>query len=109
MPLQTCELIDQLPMIPDFDYVKLYFENLVSLQPDLLMNLLNACRSIKVRRLFFVYADYFQHSWRKDLDTSLINFGRGSCSLVPQGKYHPIYKLSLPEYFLDSLALPIFL
>ncbi|MCY4234159.1 MAG: type IV toxin-antitoxin system AbiEi family antitoxin domain-containing protein [Bacteroidetes bacterium] len=96
------ELIDQLNGKSDFEYVQLYFESLVSLNPELLMELLQSCRSIKARRLFFVYADYYQHSWRKHLDTSSINFGHGPRMLVPNGRFHPIYKISLPENFLDT-------
>jgi len=96
------ELIAQLQGNSDFEYVELYFQTLISLRPELLMNLLRACRSIKAKRLFFIYADFYQHPWRKELDTNQIDFGRGPRSLVPGGKFHPVYQISLPEYFLDT-------
>ncbi len=38
---------------------------------------LKACRSVKVRRLFFVFADKHRHTWRKNPDASRIDFGFG--------------------------------
>ena len=96
------ELIADLRGNSDFEYVELYFQSLTSLRPKLLMTLLKACRSVKVRRLFFVYADLYQHIWRKELDIDQIDFGSGPRALVPGGKFHPTYQISLPEYFLDT-------
>ncbi len=99
------EMIADLQANSDFAYVGLYFQSLRHhLRPELLMKLLKACRSIKVRRLFFAYADIYQYSWRKDLDTSQIDFGSGPRVLVPGGKLHPIYQISLPRNFSDFVT-----
>ncbi len=96
------ELIAELQGDSDFEYVELYFQSLITLRPELLMTLLTACRSVKVRRLFFVFADLYQHPWRKYLDTDQIDFGSGPRALVPGGKFHPTYHISLPEFFVDT-------
>lgn len=96
------ELIAKLPGSISFEYVEQIFEILMTLRPELLMALLKACRSVKVRRLFFVYADLYQHPWRKHLDTDQIDFGSGPRALVPGGKFHPTYHISLPEFFIDT-------
>ena len=96
------ELIAKLPGSISFEYVEQIFEILMTLRPELLMALLKACRSVKVRRLFFVYADLYQHPWRKHLDTDQIDFGNGPRALVPGGKFHPTYHISLPEFFIDT-------
>ena len=69
----------------------------MSLRPKQLMAVLQACRSVKVRRLFFVYADRHEHGWRKHLDTSRIDFGSGPRALVEGGKLHPTYRIYVAE------------
>lgn len=73
------------------------FAGLVSLRPKRLMEVLQACRSVKVRRLFFVYADRHEHGWRKHLDTSRIDFGSGPRALKEGGRLHPAYHIYVPE------------
>ena len=68
----------------------------MSLRPRQLTVLLCACRSVKVRRLFFVFADRHQHGWRKHLNTSEVDFGSGPRALVSGGRFHPTYRISVP-------------
>ena len=96
------EMIADLKSNPDVEYVDIYFQTLEYLRPDLLMKLLKACRSIKTRRLFFVYASIYQYDWTLELDTDQINLGSGPRALVPGGKFHPKYQISLPKSFLDT-------
>ena len=91
------ETLDELPNNASFDEIDKIFEGLVSLRPKLLMILLELCRSVKVRRLFFVYADRHKHPWRKHLDTSKLDFGSGPRALVDGGVFHPKYKISIPN------------
>ena len=71
------EALDELPRHASFDNLDKVFEGLVSLRPRQLTALLHACRSVKVRRLFFVFADRHGHGWRQHLDASTIDFGSG--------------------------------
>ena len=73
------------------------------MRPKHLMELLALCKSVKVRRLFFVFADRHQHPWRKYLDTSEIDFGSGPRALVEQGRFHPTYRISVPEDFMPMV------
>ena len=66
------------------------------------MTLLEACCSIKVRRLFFVFADRHEHGWRNHWQSERINFGSGPRALVPGGKFHPTYRVSLPKFLLPN-------
>ena len=72
------EALDELPGSASFEHLDRIFEGLVSLRPEPLMTLLAACRSVKVRRLFFVFADRHGHSWRKYLDAERVAFGSGT-------------------------------
>ena len=85
-----------------FDNLSKIFESLTSLRPKLLIQLIKLCRSVKVRRLFFVLADYHRHAWRKHIDTSSIDFGRGPRALIKGGKLHPTYRIYVPADFIPA-------
>ncbi len=87
---------------PGLDNLGKIFEGLTFLRPKLLTQLLKACRSVKVRRLFFVLADRHQHAWRKHIDTSSIDFGSGPRALIKGGKLHPTYRIYVPADLMPS-------
>ena len=91
------EALDELPRHASFENLDKAFEGLALLRPGRLMALLTACRSVKVRRLFFVFADRHGHEWRKHLDASRIDFGSGPRALVEGGKLHPAYRIYMPR------------
>lgn len=92
------EALDELPGNASFEHLDRIFEGLVNLRPEPLMALLAACRSVKVRRLFFVFADRHGHGWRKHLDAGRVEFGSGPRGLVEGGTFHPTYHISVPGY-----------
>ena len=96
------EALDELPRYASFENLDKIFEGLVSLRPKQLMKLLVACRSKKVCRLFFVFADRHRHGWRKHIDASGIDFGSGPRALVEGGKFHPTYRISVPEALISA-------
>ena len=96
------EALDELPQNATFENLDKVFEGLGSLRPKRLSALLAACRSVKVRRLFFVFADKHRHAWRKHLNTSGIDFGSGPRALVEGGRCHPTYRIYVPEAFLPG-------
>ena len=98
------EALDELPRSTTFESLDKIFEGLVSLRPRRLMALLTACRSVKVRRLFFVFADKHRHAWLKHLDASRIDFGSGPRALVAGGRFHPTYRIYVPEAFLPGTS-----
>ena len=96
------EALDELSEEAGFDRLDKTFEGLTSLRPKVLTELLMACTSVKVRRLFFVFADRHQHAWRKHLDTSKLDFGSGPRALVKGGKIHPVYRIYVPADFIPA-------
>jgi hypothetical protein len=71
-------------------------EGLASLRPAKIQELLESCKSIKVKRLFLCFAEKANHSWFKYLDTNKIDLGVGNRSLVESGVLVSKYKLVLP-------------
>ena len=93
------EAVDELPDRESFHTLDMVFESLTTLRPRLLSDLLQACRKIKVRRLFFVFADRHDHPWRKRIDPQAFDLGSGDRTLVRGGRIHSRYRIMVPEEF----------
>jgi Transcriptional regulator, AbiEi antitoxin, Type IV TA system/Transcriptional regulator, AbiEi antitoxin N-terminal domain len=91
------ELLDELPNRESFDQVDKLMGGLTNLSPRRLQKLLADCRSVKVKRLFFFFADRHQHAWLKRLDKSAIDLGQGNRMLVKGGRLDRTYKITIPE------------
>ena len=98
------EALDELPNNESFHTLDKTFESLVNLRPKLLTTLLVQCQSVKVKRLFFVYADKHAHAWRKHIDMSRIDMGRGDRALAANGRLHPTYRITVPADLLPQEA-----
>ena len=72
-------------------------EGLSNMRPQQLQKLLTRCRSIKVKRLFFFFADRHQHAWLKRIDRAAVDLGKGKRMLVKGGKLDRAYKITVPE------------
>jgi len=72
-------------------------EGLNNLRPNQVQKLLEACSSIKVKRLFLYLAEKANHSWFHYLDVTKIDLGKGKRSIVKNGVYNSTYKLTLPK------------
>lgn len=96
------EALDELPGEESFHAIDVVFQSLVSLRPRRQTALLAACRSVKVKRLFLVFADRHRHSWFKHLDLNAIDLGKGDRSLVKGGKLHPAYRITVPADLLSE-------
>jgi len=96
------ELLDELPHDESFDQVDALFGGLGTLMPRRLQRLLETCSSVKVKRLFFVFADRHNHAWLKRLDQSRIDLGKGKRALVPGGRLDPKYSITIPESLLNT-------
>ena len=93
------ELMDELPNDESFDHVDLMMEGLVNINPSRMQSLLELTKSIKVKRLFFFFANRHNHRWVARLDKSKIDLGKGKRSLVKGGKLDPVYQITVPESF----------
>lgn len=84
---------DKFPLSEGFELM----EGLASLRPAKVQELLENCKSVKVKRLFLYFSERANHSWFKYLDISKINLGIGNRSLVESGVLVSKYKLVLPS------------
>ena len=91
------ELLDELPGRESFEQADKLMEGLSNLSPQRLQKLLTRCRSIKVKRLFFFFADRHQHAWLKRIDRAAVDLGKGKRMLVKGGKLDRAYQITVPE------------
>jgi len=91
------EMLDQLPAHESFEQADKLMEGLSNLRPKRLQKLLADCHSVKVKRLFFFFADRHKHTWLKHIDKNEINFGSGKRMLAKGGKLDPNYQITVPE------------
>ena len=91
------ELLDELPKRESFHQADMLMQGLSNLSPRRLQKLLVECRSVKVKRLFFYFADRHQHAWLKRLDRRAIDLGEGKRMLVKGGKLDKTYQITVPE------------
>jgi hypothetical protein len=93
------ELLDELPDRETFHQVDKIVEGLPSLSPRRLEKLLLDCRNVKVKRLFFLFADRHQHAWLKHISRKDVDLGNGKRMLVRGGRLNTRYQITVPEDF----------
>lgn len=93
-------IMECLSLCPDkFPLTEAYelMEGLTNLRPKQVQELLENCKSIKVKRLFLYFAERAGHSWHKYIDQTKLDLGSGSRSLVSNGVLAAKYNLVLPK------------
>jgi len=89
------ELLDEVPFAQSFEESRLLMEGLNTLRPSLVQMLLEACRSIKVKRLFLFFAEEQGHAWVKELNLAQMNLGSGKRAIVKGGHLDPKYRITV--------------
>jgi len=76
--------------------IKEIFAMFRTLRPALLQELLENCKSIKVKRLFLYFAENANASWLK-FDLSKIDLGKGVRVIQKGGKFNSKYKIMIGD------------
>lgn len=91
------EVLDEAHSV-SLEHERLLMEGLLELRPALLAELLEACRSVKVKRLFLALAERSNHAWFKRLDLSKVNLGSGKRAFARKGGIlDKRYMITLPR------------
>jgi hypothetical protein len=72
-------------------------EGLRTLSPRRTQDLLEECRSIKVKRLLLWFAERHGFRWLLQIKQGRIDLGKGKRMLVRGGKLDPKYLITVPE------------
>ncbi|MCK1381553.1 type IV toxin-antitoxin system AbiEi family antitoxin domain-containing protein, partial [Bradyrhizobium sp. 24] len=93
------EALDELPNHESFDQINKLMEGLSNLSPRRLQKLLTDCKNVKVKRLFFFFADRHKHTWLKRLDKQKVDLGKGKRLVAKGGRLDQTYQITVPESF----------
>ena len=72
-------------------------ESLNNLRPATVQALLEACTSVKVKRLFLYMAERAEHEWLRYLKLGNVDLGTGKRSIVSDGVYVSKYQITVPK------------
>ena len=92
--LELCDSPTCAAMVYEADAL---MQSLATLSPKRMTALLRHCNSIKAKRLFLALADRYQHAWLRRLWLDEVDLGSGKRVLIPGGRLHPIYQITLPR------------
>ena len=81
----------------DIEHSIQLLENLVTLRPTIVQQLLEACTSIKVKRLFLWGAEQIGHTWFELLTPGSVDLGAGKRQLYKGGEFDPKYRITVPR------------
>jgi len=91
------EMLDELPNRESFHLVDKLVGGMQSLSPRRLQKLLKDCHNIKVKRLFFFFADRHSPAWLKMINRNVVDLGKGDRMVVRGGRFDPVHRITVPE------------
>jgi len=91
------EVLDGVPRVADFVEARQLMEGLPTLRPKLVQQLLEACTSVKAKRLFLHLVDATGMPWRAALDDARIDLGTGKRQVVAGGRLDARYGITVPK------------
>ena len=72
-------------------------EGLTTLKPSTVQQLLEHCKSVKVKRLFLYLAEKADHAWVKYINPEEIELGSGKRSIIKGGVYNVKYQMTVDK------------
>lgn len=91
--LELCDGVSDAALVYEADAL---MQAMTTLRPQRVGLMLRHCRSIKAKRLFLALADRHRHAWLAHVPLEYVDLGRGKRALVPGGRLHPTYQITLP-------------
>lgn len=95
------EILMGVPDTISFEHADQLMQGLTTLSPRRLEALLRKCQNVKVRRLFYWFAERYQYAWFKKLPDPLmlddLGLGSGNRMLIKGGKLDTKYRITVPE------------
>lgn len=99
-PERGClEMLNEVPEKISFEHADQLIQGMTSLSLRSLQKLLEACTSVKVKRLFLWFASRHDYNWFAKLNTGSIDLGSGNRVIVKGGELDKTYKITVPKDF----------
>ncbi|MEV8519224.1 type IV toxin-antitoxin system AbiEi family antitoxin domain-containing protein [Dyella marensis] len=99
--LELCDGVSDATVVYEVDAL---MQAMTTLRPQRVSLMLRQCRSIKAKRLFLALAERHGHAWLSHVSLEGVDLGRGKRALVPGGRLHPTYQITLPGDLDEHLA-----
>lgn len=82
-----------------YSYMDLFYimEQLTTLRPEVVQQLLETTGNLRVKRMFLYMAEKAGHYWLDILDMSKFELGTSKLQVVKNGVYIPKYKITVPK------------
>lgn len=80
----------------DIEHIYQLMGGLTTLRPNVVQQLLENCRSVKVKRLFLWSAESVGHAWFSRLDPSRLDLGGGKRQIYKDGRFNRKYQITVP-------------
>jgi len=93
------EVLNEVPTKISFEHADELMQGLTTLSPRALQQLLELYNNVKIRRLFFYFAERQNHTWLIKLDRSKIELGSGNRVVVKGGHLNKKYRITIPESY----------
>lgn len=74
-----------------------FMESMNNIRPAVVQELLENCKSIKVKRLFLYLAEKVNHNWFARLELDKIELGKGKRSIIKNGVYISKYRITVSK------------
>jgi len=86
-----------------YAFIDLFYimEQLTTLRPEMVQDLLENTDNLKVKRLFLYMAEKAGHYWFDLLDVNKVDIGTAKHQLTKNGVYLPKYKITVPKELYD--------
>lgn len=92
------EVLLNVPQKTTFEHADQLMQGLTTLSPRNLQKALESCKNIKVKRLFFWFADRQNYVWLDKINRESITLGSGNRMIIQGGKLDNKYKITVPEW-----------
>ena len=92
------EVLLDVPQKISFEHADQLMQGLTTLSPRNLQATLECCQNVKVKRLFFWFADRQNYAWVGKINRGNISLGSGNRMLIKGGKLDDKYKITVPEW-----------
>lgn len=99
--LELCDAPVNAALIYEADAL---MQGMANLRPKRVEFLLQHCTSIKAKRIFLALAERHAHDWLSHVSLEGVNLGRGKRALIPGGRLHPTYHITLPADLDEQLG-----
>lgn len=99
--LELCDGVVDASLVYEADAL---MQAMTTLRPQRVGLMLRHCRSIKAKRMLLALAERHGHAWLPHVSLDGVDLGRGKRALVPGGRLHPTYQITLPTDIDEHLA-----